>query len=197
VTDFCEATMADSSNEDGFKARFDALFGAHHRVILAYCARRCGLWDAWDATSDVFLVAWRRIDEIPAGEEARAWLLGVAARVLANQRRGETRRAKLGQRAGGLAAWSPLPDEPLLRNEEDREVIEALARLRDIDREIILLTLWEELSPVAIAKHLGISRGAVDQRYSRALRRLGREMALASSATRHATQLSAQGGGVA
>ena len=128
------------------------------------------------AAAETFVVAWRRLDQVPVGGDARAWLIGVAYKVLANQRRAEGRRLRLYQRARQATPWAPLPDEQLIRVEDDCEVIGALARLRRIDREIIQLTLWEELAPAEIASVLGISRDAVDQRYSRAKRRLAQQL---------------------
>jgi RNA polymerase sigma-70 factor, ECF subfamily len=158
-------------------AAFESLYMRHHRQVLAYCAKRTSRPDAWDATAEVFVVAWRRLDEVPPRDEALAWLLGVAYRVLANQRRTTLRGRRLNERVA-LADWAgvPRPDELLIRSEESRQVIEALARLRPPDREILQLTLWEDLSPVEIAEVLGISRAAVDQRYYRAKRRLGVEL---------------------
>ena len=176
---------------------FERLYAAHHRAVLAYCARRASRWDAWDAAAEVFVVAWRRLDDIPPADEARAWLIGVAFRVLANQRRSASRRARLLERASGDRAWTPMPDEQLLRNEEDRELIDALTRLSRTDREIIQLNLWEELCPGDIAAVLGISRDAVDQRHSRAKRRLARELEPQRFMRRRATQPDVREGGVA
>jgi RNA polymerase sigma-70 factor (ECF subfamily) len=182
------------SSKGGKEAPFELLYAAHHRAILAYCARRCPRWDAWDAAAEVFVVAWRRLDEVPS-EEARAWLIGVAFRVLANQRRSANRRARLFERASRDRAWAPMPDEVLLRSEEEREVIDALFRLSRTDREIVQLTLWEELSPNEIATVLGISRAAVDQRYARSKKRLARELERDSKMKGSATQTIAREGG--
>lgn len=175
---------------------FEALYQAHHRAVLAYCARRASPWDAWDAASDVFLVAWRKLEAVPPAPEARAWLIGVASKVLANQRRAARRRLRLTTKASQVNAIVPMPDELFLRVEEDREVIEALARLKSSDREIIMLTLWDELAPVEIARVLGISRDAVDQRFSRAKRRLSRQLDAAPRSKVSATQITATEGGV-
>jgi RNA polymerase sigma-70 factor (ECF subfamily) len=183
------------SSNSGKEAPFELLYTAHHRAILAYCARRCPRWDAWDAAAEVFVVAWRRLDDIPPAEEARAWLIGVAFRVLANQRRSAGRRARLFERASRDRAWAPMPDEQVLRNEEDREVMEALSRLSRTDREIVQLTLWEELTPGDIAAVLGISRAAVDQRYARAKKRLARQLEGDRFMRRSATQPVAKEGG--
>jgi RNA polymerase sigma-70 factor, ECF subfamily len=180
----------------GADDRFEALYQAHHRAVLAYCARRASPWDAWDAASDVFLVAWRKLEAVPATPEARAWLIGVAFKVLTNQRRGTRRRLHLMTRIGSTPSAVPPPDEQILRAEEDRAVIEALARLKPTDREIITLTLWDELSPIEIAQVLGISRDAVDQRYSRAKRRLSRQLGSDGRPKGNATQTQATEGGV-
>jgi RNA polymerase sigma-70 factor (ECF subfamily) len=174
MTEHGTARGSRSTDQD---AAFEALYSAHHRAVLAYCARRASRWDAWDAASEVFAVAWRRFGDVPATDEARAWLLGVAYRVLANQRRSGRRRRRLIQRAARAGDDGTLsPDAQLIRNKEEADVIAALSRLRPLDREILQLTLWEELSPVEIAVVLGISRAAVDQRYCRAKRRLAREL---------------------
>lgn len=168
---------------------FEALFADHHRTVLAYCARRAPRWDAWDATAEVFLVAWRRIDEVPPGDQARAWLFGVAYRVLSNQRRSSVRRMRLAERAASSGVAPQWPDEVVVQSEEAEEVNQALKRLRPIDREILQLTLWEELSPVEIAEVLGVSRAAVDQRYSRAKRRLAQELSVNRNVARRAIRV--------
>ena len=173
--------MAESSqaqsNKMARESSFEALFSECHRTVLAYCSRRAGRADAWDAASEVFVVAWRRLDDVPPGDEALPWLLGVAYKVLANQRRSDQRRRRLNERAASEGSTNgEVPEAQLIRSEEGAEVIEALARMRPSDREIIQLSLWEELAPVQIAEMLGISRAAVDQRFSRAKRRLARQL---------------------
>ena len=175
---------------------FDALYRSQHRAVLAYCARRASRADAWDAASDVFLVAWRRLDDVPPGEEATAWLLGIAYRVLANQRRSASRSRRLFRRMAATdSIVSSLADEPIIRNEEEAEVIASLSRLRDADKEILQLSLWEELNPEEIAGILGISRNAVDQRYLRAKKRLSREMDRKSTIKGRATHMTSRKGG--
>ena len=61
--------------DTGRQQRFDALFAAHSSDIVAYCSWRAGsASDAQDAVAETFLVAWRRLDELPDGEDARVWL---------------------------------------------------------------------------------------------------------------------------
>jgi RNA polymerase sigma-70 factor (ECF subfamily) len=89
-----------------------------------------------------------------------------------------------------------MPDEQLIRVEEDRQLLDALSHLSSADQEIIKLKLWEELTPSEIAGVLGISREAVDQRYSRAKRRLSRQLDVTPPKRRTATQTTTPGGGV-
>ncbi len=46
--------------------RFDALFASYGSDVVAYCGWRAGsASDAQDAASEVFLTAWRRLDDVP------------------------------------------------------------------------------------------------------------------------------------
>ena len=65
---------------------------------------------------------------------------------------------------------------PVVRGEADREVLEALSRLDEIDREVVMLSLWEELSSPEVAEALGLTEAAVRKRKSRARRRLQKQL---------------------
>ncbi|MGI8702451.1 MAG: RNA polymerase sigma factor [Nocardioidaceae bacterium] len=81
------------------KRLFRAIFDENHLPLLAYALRRTpDACDAAEVLADTMLVAWRRIEEVPAGEETRPWLYGVARRVLGNRRRGDERRQRLTDR---------------------------------------------------------------------------------------------------
>jgi RNA polymerase sigma-70 factor (ECF subfamily) len=85
--------------------------------VLAYALRRSDPATAEEVVSEVFLVAWRRPDRIPALEPV-LWLYAVARRVLANQRRATRRRAALTIALGAAArtrhAGEPTPSGALL-----------------------------------------------------------------------------------
>jgi RNA polymerase sigma factor (sigma-70 family) len=155
--------------------RFGVLFDAHRRTVLAYALRRTeDHADAADVVAETFLTAWRRLDDVPAGDDARAWLLGVARRVLANQRRGTRRRLGLAERLGSeLAAQLPALEPP---SETDLAVRRALARLREEDREVLLLAGWEGLTPAEIAAVTGVRAVTARSRLHRARRRLRAEL---------------------
>jgi len=151
--------------------RFRELYSAHVDAVLGYSLRRVGRpEDAGDIVSETFLVAWRRLADVPEGEGARLWLYGVARRTLANHRRGEGRRTALGERLRHDLS-STVPDHAFAVTEQET-VRAALGRLADRDREILELAAWEELEPREIAEVLGISAVAVRSRLSRSRARL-------------------------
>lgn len=170
------------------EARFTALFESTHRALLAYAVRRVTEpADAADVVAESFLVAWRRIDDVPGGDDARPWMFGVARRVLANARRGDRRRLALADRLRDHLTEVVPPS-----GDAGSDVERAVARLSDDDQELLRLVAWEELSREEIAVALGISRTAVRVRLHRARRRLADQMA----ALREPLKRSAPGGQV-
>ena len=152
------------------EARFRDLYSANAPALTAYAARRVSdPADAADVVADTFLVAWRRLPEVPLGDEARLWLYGVARRTLANQRRGTRRREELGSRLRQELGSTRAPDADVAQRVD---VQAALRKLGTRDAEVLTLTLWEELTPTEIAAVLGVSPGNVRVRLLRARARL-------------------------
>jgi len=123
--------------------------------------------------AELFLVVWRRIDDVPDGDEAPLWLYGIAHNVIRNADRSIRRRDRLNGRLRPFRSPSaPDPETLVVRRSEDDEVLEALAELRPADQEILRLSIWEELSNTEIAEVLGIDAHAVTMRLTRARNRL-------------------------
>lgn len=148
------------------------MYAAHFDALLAYALRRVDQPpDAADVVADTFLVAWRRVDDLPPGDEARLWLFGVARKVVFNQRRSRQRRDRLGLRLRHELETRIVPDSS--DGAAERITVRAaLTRLGELDREVLTLTIWEELEPREIAEVLGVSAQAVRTRLSRARARL-------------------------
>ena len=145
--------------------------------MAAYFLRRSGHVVAQDLTAEVFMVAWRRIDDVPRGDETLLWLYAVASNVAAHQRRSVARGARLETRLRSVRAPDN-QDEPelqIVQSAEYEAVLGAAARLRPADQEILKLAAWEELPHDQISRLLGISVAAVDQRLHRARKRLAKE----------------------
>jgi RNA polymerase sigma factor (sigma-70 family) len=161
--------------------RFRRVYAGNFEAVLAYATRRVSQpADAADVVAETFLVAWRRLRELPPGDEARLWLYGVARRVLANHQRGGVRRERLHQRLLTFAAADPGIDLS-----SRLAVREAVASLPEMDREVLMLTAWEGLEPREAATVLRISPAAVRTRLSRARTRLRNLLGDAPGTTGH------------
>ena len=165
-----------SSDDAARRERFEALFHSHSRPLLGYALRRLERReDAADALAEVMLVAWRRLDDVPPEPETRLWLFGVARGVVRNQSRSAARRGRLGERLRGDVARAWQHDHADGWGEHEA-VRSAIQRLGDQDREVLLLTAWEDLAPTEIAQVLALSPATVRTRLHRALGRLRREI---------------------
>ena len=102
--------------------KFTELYGRYGRKVHAYCARRSPGSQASNAVAETFLVAWRKIDQVPDGEAALPWLYGVAFRVLSHQWRRSARSRRLLEKLQGLAEVEPpTPDLVLVRRTKVRQ----------------------------------------------------------------------------
>lgn len=159
--------------------RAELAVASHRAAIEAYCRRRLPPAAVADAAAEVMAVVWRRRDVLPPEPETLPWMYGVARRVVLGVARSERRWAARRRRLAGVAA--PVPDSAdsaAIRLEEERQVREALTQLREGDREVLRLAAWEGLGNREIARVLGISPAAADQRLSRAKRRLAARFAI-------------------
>lgn len=150
--------------------RFRRVYELNYDAVHAFAYRR--LRDrslAGDVTAEVFLVAWRRLDDLPTAP--RAWLFGVARRVIM-----ATHRAlpPISQLLDDVATPSsePGPAERFEHFEELQRVATAMDALSETDREVLLLATWEDLSVLELAQALDCSRTAAAVRLHRARTRL-------------------------
>jgi RNA polymerase sigma-70 factor (ECF subfamily) len=152
--------------------RLRTLFDQHATRVFAYAARHSDPGTAQDIVSEVFLVAWRRIADVP--EDALPWLLVSARNVLHNHQRSMSRRQRLAEAVAGaerLAASIPAAEETAVRRDE---MLSALAGLTAVEREAVLLVAWDGLSTKDAATVAGCSGRAFEVRLSRARSRLER-----------------------
>jgi RNA polymerase sigma-70 factor, ECF subfamily len=149
---------------------FEGLFRANHAAVYRFVVRRVEEAAVQDVVAEVFLVAWRRHEEI-AGDPL-PWLLGVARRVCANHLRGRERRVALGERLAAQAYGPPSSGAP----PDDGELKRALTSLGDADREALLLVAWDGLSNREAAKVVGCRTATFAVRLHRARGRLARAL---------------------
>ncbi|HEY0444189.1 MAG TPA: sigma-70 family RNA polymerase sigma factor [Candidatus Limnocylindrales bacterium] len=131
--------------------------------------------DAEDAAQDAFVKAFAALSRFRADAPFRPWLLRIVANEARNRRRSAGRRTGLALRVAedrrpGDAA--PSPEAAVLAGEQRAALLAAINGLRDEDREVIGARYLLELSEAETADALGIPRGTVKSRLSRALGRL-------------------------
>ncbi len=148
--------------------RFATLVEPHLPELRAFVDRRAPAL-ADDVLSEVGVVAWRRIDELPPGKE-RAWLFGVTRNVLMAEHRKVAARdsGRADVELADLASPADLALTPAVHG----PLAQALARLSARDRELLLLTAWEGLSTAEAAAVLDIRGTAARMGLVRARRRL-------------------------
>ena len=131
--------------------------------------------EAEDAAQEAFVKAFHAIDRFRSEAPFKPWLLAIVANEAKNRLRSAARRDSLSLRVAegrlqGDAA--PSPEEAALARADKEQVLSALARLGDDDRLVIGYRYFLELSEKEMATALGVRRGTVKSRLSRALRRL-------------------------
>jgi RNA polymerase sigma factor (sigma-70 family) len=167
--------LADEDSE-----RFEALYRQHFRGVLGYALARLEPERAKDACAETFLVAWRRLDDVPA--EPAAWLYGVARKVVAAQLRGDSRRDALAERLAAPGYREPgHPLDPADQVTQREAALAALARLGERDRELLTLLAWHGLTAGQAAEVLGLTSLTFAVRLHRARRRLASALAAADS----------------
>ncbi|MDQ8043161.1 MAG: sigma-70 family RNA polymerase sigma factor [Patulibacter sp.] len=150
--------------------RFAALVEPHLAAVRGYVARRDPAL-ADDVIQEVSVVAWRRLEELPMGDE-RAWLFGVARNVLLTERRKARRHDARRTVDPDVLETIAADDDPGLAPAVAGPLAQALRRLSARDRELLLLTAWEGLSTAEVASVVGIRGTAARMGLVRARRRL-------------------------
>lgn len=163
------------------RVRFEALAHVVTEPLHRYLLRRADADQVDDILSETLLVLWRRIEDVPGlgapgdvldPDSVLPWCYGVARGCLANARRADRRRRSLLERL----TWTA-PDAARETGDPDHTALHsALAQLRALDREVVLLWAYEELTPSRIAEVTGLSANAVSIRLHRAKKRLAAQL---------------------
>jgi RNA polymerase sigma-70 factor (ECF subfamily) len=167
---------------DSNQERFELLYRQHFRAVLRYALARLEPERAKDVTAETFLIAWRRLGDVPS--EPAAWLFGVARKVIASQLRADNRRDALTARLAVARFRDDGPADPADQVAQRDSALAALARLGESDREVLKLIAWDGLSARMAAEVLGISQLNFAVRLHRARRRLAAELTALDAATR-------------
>src|SRR6185437_6697163 len=125
---------------------------------------------AEDAVQDAFMAVHRRDVQLRDPDA----VVGYLRICVVNAARSAARRHQVARKYlhRSLSADVPPADTEVMLAAEHQEVLRALRRLPDRQREVLTLRYWSDLSEAQIAEALGISKGAVKSNASRGIRRL-------------------------
>jgi RNA polymerase sigma-70 factor (ECF subfamily) len=159
----------------GDVAAYEAIVRRYQDVAVRTAHLICPETDADDAVQEAFIKAFDALPRFREGSPIRPWLLRIVANEARNRRRSAGRRHGLALRAADAMAparTAPGPEQIVMAAEQRSELLAVLSTLRDEDREVLGARFLLDLSEAETAETLGIPRGTVKSRTSRALGRL-------------------------
>lgn len=129
---------------------------------------------AEDAAQEAFVKAYRAIGRFREGAPLRPWLLRIVANEALNRAKTASRHRTedLTVAEARVADADASPESRALAAERREMLLRAVNRLREEDRVVIAFRYFFDLSEAEMADALGIARGTVKSRLSRAMGRL-------------------------
>lgn len=133
---------------------------------------------AQDAAQEAFVKAFRAFGRFRQGAPVRPWLLRIVANEAINRAKAASRHPQVDLEAAEAQTSDPAasPEAHALASERRQIVIRALNGMREDDRIVIAYRYFFDLSEAEMADALGIARGTVKSRLSRAMSRLREQM---------------------
>lgn len=168
--------------KDGDTEAFEELIHRHRDKIYARAMimmRNEG--DAIDLSQEAWVKAWQRLRQFQGESSFATWMTRIVINLCLDQiRRQKRTRAEsieeLEEEAGGVERQMPVtevnPTEGLEQEEVRRRIDEAMGKLTEAHRTVLVLHEFEGLEYKEIAKRVGISIGTVMSRLFYARRRL-------------------------
>ncbi len=146
---------------DGHPEAFGELVQRHQAALLSFLSGRLGSRErAEDAAQETFVRAYFSLDRLKKRDSFFPWLFGIASRVAKEGQRAEQRQRDLAQAVAERTSKHDFPDDYPLQ--------QALSRLAEPYREVVLLRYYTGLSCAEVAEQLTIPVGTVTKRLSRA-----------------------------
>jgi RNA polymerase sigma factor (sigma-70 family) len=133
----------------GDRDGFELVVERYQSLVCALAYSACGnAAQSEDIAQEVFISAWRQIQELREPNRLREWLCGIARRSAVQAYRHDRREpAQMGAvLSGEEVASEPPPCEQAMRREEELLLWRALARLPESYREVLVLYYREHQS---------------------------------------------------
>lgn len=160
---------------------FEALVRLHQQMVygLALSLTRSH-HDAEEIAQTVFLKTWRRLKTFRGEASLSTWLYRLTRNACTDHLRQNRKRS--GDRSledpdlAPLANQAPMPQEIMEQRELQQALMDAMEKLPEESRTVLLLREVEGFTYREIAQDLGLSEGTVKSRLSRARRALRKNL---------------------
>jgi RNA polymerase sigma-70 factor (ECF subfamily) len=158
----------------GDRDAFGELFQRHEKQVFAVAYRRLSDRDEADElVQDVFIQAWRKLDQLSQVEAFAGWLRQITVRMAINR---GTRRAKMAfidqEILEATAEACQDAESTLVREETRKRLHEQLAQLKELDRATLVAYYIEEQSMIQMSENFGAPVGTIKRRLHTARQRL-------------------------
>ena len=159
------------NDDEAFTELYEKYFPPVYGMIFA---RLKDVTAADDVVSEIFMKVALNLDSHDKKYAFSTWLFTIARNTLADYYRRQIRRFEESWDAflEREAPISEQPEEKLLASERTEELLRAVGKLTELQRRIIELKYWSELSNVEIAEILGLSASNVGFIHYQAMKRL-------------------------
>jgi RNA polymerase sigma-70 factor (ECF subfamily) len=160
----------------GDQAAISHLVESYERLVYVVCYRMLGnATDAEDAAQESFMKAITNLDSFDVERPLRPWLLTITSNLCRDRLRRRKPTLSLdGMGEDGAWEWqagsSPNPEREVLRQEKEAQVQQVLETLKPLDRAVVTLFYWQDLSYREIAEATNLTESAVKSRLFRARR---------------------------
>ena len=166
----------------GDMAAFEELVARHRDKIYARALSMMRNEDAAvDLSQEAWVKAWQRLAQFQGDASFATWLTRITINLCLDQLRKQKRQRaesieEMDEESGGVERQMPVittnPTERLERGELRQRIDEALGKLSDEHRTVLVLHEFEEMEYKEIARTMGCSIGTVMSRLFYARRKL-------------------------
>ena len=164
----------------GDERAFEELVRMYQRVAFRTAYLLAGsASEAEDAAQSGFVKAWAALPRFRPGARFKPWLLRIVANEALNRRRSTGRLETLRLRAATAVPQgdaAPSPEGAALAEDRRQQLLAAVNRLGERDRQVVACRYFLDLSEAETAEVLDVRRGTVKSRTARALARLREEV---------------------
>lgn len=162
--------------QKGDKKAFENIYNFFFKRIYRYCDYNLAKREvAEDLTQETFIKCWKSLPSFSfkKGGSFQAFLFKIAKNLIIDESRKKKTLAMEEYLEEGV--WDDL-EEKLDKKNQETNVKNAISKLEEIDRQIIILRFFEDLSFSEVEEVIDIKSGTLRVRTHRILKKLKEEM---------------------